>query len=57
MSPTLVLVDGVPDFCSHFVQIALGPKATTLDANESIATDAVIRVRARRHRAMTAERE
>jgi hypothetical protein len=57
VSPTLVLVDGMADFCAYLVQVALGPKTAALDADESIATDAVVRVGARGHRAITGERE
>jgi hypothetical protein len=57
MRSTLVLVDGVADLRSYLVQIALGPKTAPLDADERVATDAVVRIGTRRHRAITGERD
>jgi hypothetical protein len=57
MSPTLIFIDGVANFCSHLVEVALGPKTSALDADEGIATNAVVRVGTCPHRAITGERE
>jgi hypothetical protein len=52
----LVLVHSAMNLSPHFVEITLGPEPTTLDPNEGVTPDAVVRVGTRGHRSMTGTR-